>query len=221
MPKKIKIKESQMRMLVEAMQDGFRLDALRHMPFKEKIEYCEKMLGDAIGSGSSRLVFQIDDETVLKLAKNGKGLAQNEVECRLGKIAETCDYFPKVHNGTDFDGYKWIISDFVLPADYVDFENVAQLPFRDLCAFVYLVNSAKVSPLCKSHLKDMYIKYRDIPNAIKIFKMIEDLDENYDFGIGDLLNPVNWGIRLKNGQTEMVVLDGGLTNEVYNKHYKK
>ena len=51
--------------------------------------------------------------------------------------------------------------------------------------------------------------------------MIEDLDKNYDFGIGGLLNPLNWDIRLKNGQTEMVVLDGGLTNEVYKKHYKK
>lgn len=41
-------------------------------------DYCVKMLGEPIGNGSSRAVFQIDDTRVLKLATNIKGVAQNK-----------------------------------------------------------------------------------------------------------------------------------------------
>lgn len=44
------------------------------------------MLGNPIGNGSSRMVFQISDERVLKVAKNAKGIAQNEAEGELRTI---------------------------------------------------------------------------------------------------------------------------------------
>ena len=47
--------------------------------FAEKIRYCDSRL-IKLGSGSGRIVYQIDDEKVLKLAKNAKGIAQNAVE---------------------------------------------------------------------------------------------------------------------------------------------
>ena len=51
-----------------------------------------------IGSGSSRIVYKIDDEKVLKLAKNDKGISQNETEIQWGNeryfssiLAQTID----------------------------------------------------------------------------------------------------------------------------------
>ena len=52
--------------------------------FKERIEYCEANL-KKIGSGSSRIVYQVDNNKVLKLAKNKKGIAQNETEIDRGR----------------------------------------------------------------------------------------------------------------------------------------
>ena len=45
--------------------------------FKGKVLYAKEKLGNPIGMGSSRVVFRVDDNKVLKLAKNPKGQAQN------------------------------------------------------------------------------------------------------------------------------------------------
>lgn len=73
----IVITESQYKRLFEAAMDGFSLEQLSNIrSFRDRLAYCKQMLGPSIGKGSSRIVFQIDDEKVLKLAMNGKGVAQ-------------------------------------------------------------------------------------------------------------------------------------------------
>ena len=47
--------------------------------FSQRIKYCNQNL-KRLASGSARIAYQIDDEKVLKLAKNKKGIAQNSVE---------------------------------------------------------------------------------------------------------------------------------------------
>ena len=47
--------------------------------FNARVKYCEEKLR-RISSGSSRIVYKIDDQKVLKLAKNKKGIAQNNQE---------------------------------------------------------------------------------------------------------------------------------------------
>jgi len=64
-----------------------------------KLRYAESHLGRPIGRGSSRVVYRVDNNKVLKLAKNKKGIAQNETEIHwsgdavLGEIlAQIFDY---------------------------------------------------------------------------------------------------------------------------------
>ena len=79
--KKIIINENQIKQLKEAINYGFSFERLKQISsFNGKMRFCKEFLGDSIGRGSSRLVFQIDDEWVLKLAMNSKGIAQNEEE---------------------------------------------------------------------------------------------------------------------------------------------
>ena len=59
--KTIIIKENQIR-LFEAAKDGFSLDKLNTLSYNKKVAYCKSFLGNPIGNGSSRMVFQIDDE---------------------------------------------------------------------------------------------------------------------------------------------------------------
>ena len=68
--------------------------------FNDRITYCTKVLEKPLGSGSARTVFAIDNETVLKLAKNSKGIAQNEVEINVSAlnydvVAKVRDYEPR------------------------------------------------------------------------------------------------------------------------------
>ena len=64
-----------------------------------------------LSSGSSRIVYKIDDEKVLKLAKNDKGIAQNEVEIEYGQypdiddvVAKIFDYDDETHLSVGRDG---------------------------------------------------------------------------------------------------------------------
>jgi hypothetical protein len=57
-----------------------------HKSFKKQLDYAIERAAK-IGTGSSRVVFEIEYEgrpTVLKIAKNAKGLAQNEKEADYG-----------------------------------------------------------------------------------------------------------------------------------------
>ena len=68
----------------EAYPASFNMEEFKNMKsFNQRIQYCEQNL-QRISSGSSRIVYRIDDEKVLKLAKNKKGLAQNEAEVDFG-----------------------------------------------------------------------------------------------------------------------------------------
>ena len=51
--------------------------------FAERKRYCDANL-QKIASGSGRIVYKVDNQKVLKLAKNKKGVAQNEIESELG-----------------------------------------------------------------------------------------------------------------------------------------
>lgn len=55
------------------------------IPFKKQLDYAIER-AEKIGSGSSRVAFEIEYKgrpTILKIAKNAKGLAQNEEEASL------------------------------------------------------------------------------------------------------------------------------------------
>ena len=65
------VRDSVAKVLNEATDGRFSVDELNNIPyFRDREKYCEKHLGENIGRGSSRVVFQIDDNKVLKLAWN-------------------------------------------------------------------------------------------------------------------------------------------------------
>ena len=73
--------------------------------YRGKVKYAQSLL-KRISSGSSRIVYLIDDTKVLKLAKNRKGLAQNEIEADWSKFnyGITAEVFE-----CDTDKYFWVI----------------------------------------------------------------------------------------------------------------
>ncbi len=59
---------------------NFDMAKFKTLPtYKERVQYATANL-PKIATGSGRAVYKIDDATVLKLAKNAKGIAQNGVE---------------------------------------------------------------------------------------------------------------------------------------------
>lgn len=214
--KPIKIVIVSENQIIEAADNYFSLSELSQIQsFKQRIIYCKNHLGNPIGNGSSRTVFQINDEKVLKLAKNNKGIAQNYNET--DRLIQSYNIAPKIFDYSDDDTY--IVAEYVLPAKPQDFKECLGMTFDDFCDFVIQISS--IYDRSNNH----YRKY----DTESFEKIIENNKWLYNFYIymtdyqppyGDLIRIQNYGMVNRNNKPEIVLLDAGLTEQTYNEYYK-
>ena len=226
--KKIIITESQKKKLVnEAIGLGFSFGMLKSLKsFKGRFNYCKEYLGMVIGKGSSRVVFQIDDEWVLKLAMNKKGIAQNEVEQQLCNDNYQ-DITPNMNNKlSDIDDYKFIVSEYVIPASRNDFINIFGITPDEF--FNFITNVVRKHDICRNYMTFNYREYSDEEFSEMCEK--EELLDFYDYltnyypdrnTLADMQVLSNYGIVNRNGEPKIVLLDSGYNEDVYNKFYKR
>lgn len=216
----IVITEAQSSYLKEANDGRFstqELDNLR--TFAERVRYCRQHLGEPIGNGSSRMVFQIDDEKCLKLAKNGKGVAQNDVEAEYWK--RRYDIFPKVFESDD-ENSMWIICEYVLPAKAADFKACAGISFKEFVRWMRTTfgryNSEWYRYFYEKMPDEEYCRYLD--NS-EFLQEMEDYLCNSCIANVDILRISNWGLAKRDGGGFPVLLDHGLTDDVYKRFYRR
>ena len=206
--------------LKEAMGESFSFDKLKSIrSFKERYNYCLQTLGPTQGRGSSRVIFQLSDERVLKLALNAKGIAQNEAECDWG--IQSYDVVPEIFNESDTEKYHFLVSEYVLPAKEEDFEAIFGFDFMTFCQC--LVAFWK----CYVPQGRCYISPMDDKSLETLLGENEDLNSFYSYmtdyqvPIGDMIRIANYGMTNRSGVPQIVLLDSGLNDDVYNKYYKR
>ena len=210
--------------LNEAAMPEFNLQTLSSIKsFAGKLKYCKQMLGPSFGSGSSRIIFEIDDNKVLKLAKNQKGLAQNEFEDDTSRYS---DVVVKVFDCAD--DYSWLVEENCIPAKEKDFERILGMPFETFCDLVKhsfnrycqnwrQANTYTLSPIeCDRLLNQLYEQdeYGFIP---QLFSLMGD----YQLPWGDLTRISTYGMVNRNGEPEIVVIDSGLSEEILDTYYRR
>tara|TARA_R110000851_G_scaffold251971_1_gene404465 strand:- start:31821 stop:32471 length:651 start_codon:yes stop_codon:yes gene_type:complete len=186
--------------------------------FNKRIKYCEAKL-DRISSGSSRIVYQIDDEKVLKLAKNTKGLAQNEVEIEYGQyhdlsyiVARTFDHHPKD---------LWLEMELAEKVSKGRFESITGFKWNDYCLAVskhgYNVDNRinKYNPDVDPEVQERMWDDQDF--CYEIFNFIG----NYGLPVGDLLRLSTYGVVKRDHGESIVIIDYGLTQEVNTNYYSR
>ena len=115
----------------EFMQPSFSWDTFKHLQYPiERIKYCEKHLGERIGNGTSRAVFDYDDEKVLKISKR-IDTEQNEQEVEVCMSEENNMLLPKVFDFDKKNNFTWILAERVLAATEEDFERIMGISFYD------------------------------------------------------------------------------------------
>lgn len=213
--------------LKEAAGFGFSIEYMKQLSsLKARYQYCKELLGEPIGRGSSRVVFQYDDNWVIKLAINGKGIAQNEAECDFSK-EWFVDITPKVnYEMSDEEGYKFLMSEYILPAKNEDFIEVFGFDFNTWKMFI---NAC----VCQYDRRYELTKCRYNGGKLdndKLSEIIENNDiarEFYDYLTNyqpfhyDMLNIKNYGLTNRNGYSEIVLCDNGLNEEIWNTHYAR
>jgi hypothetical protein len=191
--------------------------------YKKRIEYVVQR-AQKVGRGSSRTAFTIQYDnrpTVLKVAHNDKGMAQNKVEVDVledGYASQLGIIIPIIDYDTDHPQPAWIHT-----------EHATKTNARQLCKLMqcdkldYLVDAAKnmLGKRTRYHNVDDHILKLYGEDGLEIFhdyaQRLADLSGSNKLELDDFSTAENWG--LYNGQP--VVIDVGLTPEVFSNYYKK
>lgn len=190
--------------------------------FKGRLEYCAARL-PKLGRGSSRVVFKIDDEKCLKLAINRKGLAQNEVEATpdffledIGLVARTYDHD---------ENFLWVEMQLARRATKNDFKRLTPYDFDTMCEFItynynrYSRRHVIISPKYKKLFDNP--DFYDTIYDTAFYAMYDYLGNYQPDIVGDLKKLSSWGVVKQGGQEELVLIDFGLNEDVYNNYYSR
>ena len=210
------INESTMLMREGNENKSFDINIFKFIKsFKSRIKYCNETL-KYIGGGSSRKAYMIDNDKVLKIAINKKGIAQNEVETDAG--LSLYDIAPIIYDFDD-DDYLWIESELAHPITPIEFKKIVGLDFKKVAEafrfFYYKKNNIKGHmpfSLTKEEYNDMW----DNEWMGNMFAYMADFDIPY----GDLCVFKHYGMVYRNGKPKIVILDTGYNNEVQKLYYK-
>lgn len=172
--------------------------------YQAKIKYLEKNLKH-LSSGSSRIVYETFDKTIVKLAKNDKGIAQNKAESN-----------PKMKSKflNEILGYaknfSWIETQYLDKITEKEFKKMTNIEFSDFGEAIGY-GLKKISDSSKDKPKNF-----DKVSKSEIYKEMKRIGEKFKLMPGDIARISSWGTR--NGNP--ILIDAGLTKEVFDKFYE-
>ena len=181
--------------------------------FNQRIQYCERNL-TRISSGSSRVVYKIDETKVLKLAKNKKGIAQNEVEIDFSNDYMWDEIVAKIFN---YDPNNlWLEMELARKLTANEFKSITGLTFEEYCAGLrYYESLQKPKRGINYSQPEGYDDMWENEFADEILNIVG----SYDIPVGDLCRTSTYGVVSRDGVNKVVMIDYGLTGEVYNSYY--
>lgn len=182
--------------------------------YNSRVKYCEEHL-TRIASGSARIVYQIDNEKVLKLAKNKKGLAQNEIEASHSQYYDLENVLARTFDADQND--LWVEMELARKVRVADFKRIVGFDFKDYCKAIHNYDNEANNrrrydmDIDPEILKDMW----EDEFIYDIFQYIA----GYEIPAGDLMRLNSYGLVKRNGQDAIVIIDFGLDNDVYTSYY--
>jgi hypothetical protein len=194
--------------------------------FKSRLAYALER-AKKLGTGSSRVATIIEYQgrpTVLKIAKNQKGLAQNSVEADIlsdGYASQLGILIPLIDYDEQNREPSWIHT-----------EMATKVNEKQLCSIIgcdnlnQLINMAWAITGRKTyvgnyqsyvtHLKQRGKSEQDIDNMTEYANTLADLNSNFDVELVDFARAANWGMF----QGKPVIVDVGFNSNVMNQYYK-
>lgn len=173
--------------------------------YNSRKEYAEKNLKH-LSSGSSRIVYSTPKDTIIKLAKNDKGIAQNEAECNSKMKSK---FLNKVIGHAK--DYSWMETHFLDKITSKEFEKMTGINFDDFGdAIGYGLKAVS------EHSDREKPENFDEVKKSEVYKEMERIGKQFKLMPGDLSRISSWGT--KDGNP--VLIDAGLTKDVYEEFYE-
>lgn len=194
--------------------NAFSMDEFKKLKsFAARKRYADSTL-KRIGQGSSRAAYEINPTTILKMAINKKGVAQNQAEGDWG-LHHMYDILPELYD-KDEDNDLWLLMQRATPLKSPNrFEELVKLPWNTFAACVNY-------ELARIHGREkMLRKPPELENLYNeenpFFTSIIDMAGNFDMPSGDLTRLSSYG----EVGGKPVLLDAGLTQGVYDEFYRR
>jgi len=201
-------------MTYQEFLENFLEEFLKIKSFAGRIKYASQYLR-RIGSGSGRIVYDIDGQRVLKLAKNAKGVAQNEAEANAGRYHDAQSIVTIVYESADDS--TWLISENAKKVSERRIKELTGIPsLSDL--YEFLRNYAEVS----RGKKKIFTQDNELEEFFWENEFAIDLGNliaNYKQHAGDMNRLSTYGEVLRDGQPTIVLTDYGLDDKANNLYY--
>lgn len=202
--------------LSEDYPEGFSFETFKGIrSYAQKMVYAKYHLGRPIGTGSSRVVYRVDDTKVLKLAKNRKGIAQNEAEINWYGDTYYDDIIAQVID-FDHESSYWTEMEIAFKVKETDFLRLWGIKLKEM--ELYLRNREFENKGRKAlyHIdKELVHKLDENDNVQHLVSFMFDSDGK----AGDITKLNSWGkVKRPYGET-LVLIDFGLTDEIYKSYY--
>lgn len=188
-----------------------RLAKIDSLPtFAAKIKYC-KSLFNQLASGSARVVFDYNNDYVLKVAKNPKGIAQNNVEndgLIQNSYTNICTKI--IEEGND---NSWLLvqkAKKITPSKFEALTGVNFKLFSNYMEYVFRKNNWLTFDKDK---KEQLDENEFVQNVVSLVA-------DYAMPVGDIVRISSWG-EVNDGGGKAVLTDYGLTQDVFDEFYKR
>lgn len=186
--------------------------------FSGRVRYCRNFL-PFIGRGSSRIVFQLPNGHALKLASNKKGMMQNEQEHLYEQYAQTLGIVPITYAGADDE--TWIEVELATKVKSSDFPSLVGVNMKDFFNFLqtsYCLRSTSRSARF-AHMPISQEKYVDMLEQHQELAEWDDYIANSEPVVSDMLRPSQYGKVKRKNYNQLVLVDYGLTDDIFNNYY--
>lgn len=194
--------------------------------FKSRLAYALER-AKKLGTGSSRVATVIEYQgrpTVLKIAKNQKGLAQNSVEASIlsdGYASQIGIMIPIIDYDERNDDPSWIHTEMATKANEAQLCNIMKCDsLIELVRFANTIAGKYRGQTSQQFIDDMINdgkSEQDVEIMTDYANKLADLAASFDVELADFGRAANWGIY----QGNPVVVDVGFNSNVMNQYYKR
>lgn len=173
--------------------------------YNARKKYAEKNL-EHLSSGSSRIVYLSSKDTIIKLAKNDKGVAQNKAESNPDIKSDLAN---KVIRHAD--NYSWIESAYIDKITNKEFKEMTGMDFDDFGESIRY----GLKNVSGNKDREKPENFEDIEGS-DLYKELKELGKKFKLMPGDLARISSWG--KKDGKP--ILIDVGLTKDVFEDFYE-